>query len=112
MRVGKRSRKVAERRTLGSDGEPRARAPERPLVAPRESPGLPGGAAGAGGRPAGGAALQEALRALRGAQRRRVAADRDLGLAVRAMRRAGASWHVVGQAVGMTAEGARKRFTE
>jgi hypothetical protein len=106
-RMGKRSRAVANRRGGESPQEAPQGAPGRP-----ERPG--GGREGAqppvGRPPAQQAAAVSAVRSLRAAQRRRLAADRDIVRSVAALRAAGASWHVVGQALGLTAEGARKRY--
>lgn len=79
--------------------------------------GVPGGDPGAAeapqaperpsGEPGGRA---EALEALREAARRHAVAGAEVENAVAALRATGASWHVVGQALGLTAEGARRRY--
>ena len=112
----------AEALGVSSVGPEGAREVPRPgPVGPGKGRGAPGGVPGGPpgadeapqaperpqGEPGGRAAAVEAVRE---AARRHEAAGVELVSAVAALRATGASWHVVGQALDLTAEGARRRY--
>ena len=106
--VGKRSRQVDERKQGGAKGaaasSARSAAGEVGRGGGRRQP------AAVPGEPVTAVEVGVMLGRLGRAARARAAADAQLVEHVRSARGLGVSWHQIGLAVGMTGEGARKRY--
>jgi hypothetical protein len=109
MGQARRKRLAREARGEGVPAVPECRLEAAPALRTLVGPAA-GARAGGGSTNPQPDAARAALSALRAAQRRHLAAEREVRVAVDRLRATGASWHQVGQAVGVTAEGARKRY--